>query len=222
MRKTALFISLSILIFSFASVFYFYLDLPEQIVMHWGATGQPDGFSSKNSILVLPFISLIFYIILAYVPKIDPLKENIKKFEDSYDDFILVFLLFMFYVSSLTLLWNLGLKFDMVIAIIPMFSFLFYFVGVMLDTVKRNYMIGVRTPWALASDENWERTNKMSAKVFKAVAIIILFSILVPNYSFYVLFISLTVGVAYIFIYSYLDYKKGEEGGKKKKKKDEK
>ncbi len=218
MRKTALVISCAILIFSFFLAYYFYADLPQNIATHWGVSGQPNGFSDKNMVLFLPFLSLFLFLILVYLPKIDPLRKNIDKFKESYDDFILVFLLLMFYISSLTLLWNLGLVFNMTLAIIPAMSFLFFFLGVLLSTVKRNYIIGARTPWALANDDVWDKTNKAAGKLFKGVGVITLCSILVLEYSFYILFISLIGGLIYIYVYSYLEYRKlTKEGGKKEK-----
>ena len=208
MRKTAFFISFSLLAFSFASSYYFYLDLPEKIVTHWGITGQPDGYSGKDMILLMPFLTLVMFILFVLIPKIDPLKENIEKFADAYDDFILVFLLFMFYISSLMLLWNLGLKFDMNVAIIPSFSFLFFFLGEMMNSVKRNYMIGVRTPWTLANDEVWDKTHKLASKVFKIIAIILLFSLISPIHAFPLFFGLLIIGTCYILLYSYLEYKR--------------
>jgi uncharacterized membrane protein len=218
MRKTASFIAYSILFFSFATTFYFYPNFLGVVATHWGIDGEPNGFSDKSILLFFPFLTLVLYLLLVFMPKMDPMKENIKKFEDVYDDFILVFLLFMFYVTSLTLLWNLGLVFNMNTAIIPALSFLFYFIGIMLGSIKRNYMIGVRTPWTLANDEVWEKTNKMSGNIFKGIGIISLFSLIIPNYFFYVFIGSIIIGVIYIFIYSYLEYRK-IEGIKKQKNK---
>jgi uncharacterized membrane protein len=216
MRKTAFFISLSILIISFASAFYFYPELPETIVTHWGVYGEPNGFSHKGMVLILPIISMFAFLLLLWLPKLDPLKKNIDKFADSYDDFILVFNLMMYYISSLTIIWNLGLNFNMGTAIIPAIALMFYFIGVMLSSTKRNYTIGVRTPWALENDEVWDKTNKASARVFKIVAMIALVSVLVPKLSFFMFIISLIVGLIYIFIYSYVVYRDIEKGEKNK------
>lgn len=217
MRKTAFFISLSILIISFASAFYFYPELPETIVTHWDTYGEPNGFSHKGMVLILPIISMFAFLLLLWLPKLDPLKKNIDKFADSYDDFILVFNLMMYYISSLTIMWNLGLNFNMGTAVIPAIALMFYFIGVMLSSTKRNYTIGVRTPWALESDEVWDKTNKASSGVFKIVAMIALVSILIPKFSFFIFITSLLLGVAYIFVYSYMVYKDIEKEEKNKK-----
>lgn len=218
MRKTAFFISLSILILSFGSAFYFYPDFPTKIVTHWGAHGEPNGFSDKGMVLVFPIVSLFTFLLLLWLPKLDPLKKNIDKFKNSYDDFILVFNLLMFYISSLMMVWNLGLKFDMVIAIIPAIALMFYFIGIMITSTKRNYTIGVRTPWALENDEVWDKTNKAASIMFKIVALVSLLSLLIPKYSFLIFFASLMIGVVYIFIYSYLVYRNIESDGKGLKK----
>lgn len=217
MRKTALLICSAIIVFSFASVVYFYPALPESMVTHWGISGEPDGYSGKNMAFAFPILTLFFFLLLAWVPKIDPLNENIKKFEDVYDDFLLVFSLFMFYISSLTLIWNLGVEFDMTIAIIPAMSFLFFFIGTMFSSLKRNYTIGVRTPWALSDDRVWDKTNKASGTIFKAIGILSLLTLFAPQYFFWMFLGSTMIGVLAIFIYSYVEYKNiVKDGGNKK------
>ncbi|MCK9393356.1 MAG: SdpI family protein [Candidatus Paceibacterota bacterium] len=208
MRKSAYLISLSIVILSFALAFYFYPQMPPSIATHWGIEGEVNGESKSWILFIIPALTTFFFLLLIFIPKIDPLKENIKKFKDSYDDFILVFNLFMFYVFSLTIVWNLGYYFNMTLGILPGFFVLFYSLGSLITKTKRNYTIGVRTPWALESDKIWERTSKISGKFFKIFGLSCLIFMLFPKYTFLLFFVFLIIGIIYIFLYSYLEYKK--------------
>ncbi len=102
-------------------------QMPEQMASHWNAAGQVDGYSDKNTALFLvPGMELALVLLLMGVPMIDPRKENIQKFRPLYNVFVIVVLGFMSYVHVLTLLWNLGWKFELVVWMIPAFAVLLY------------------------------------------------------------------------------------------------
>ena len=42
---------------------------------------------------------------------------------------------------------------------------LFVMLGLVMPRVRRNPWVGVRTPWTLASDENWARTHRFAVGV---------------------------------------------------------
>ncbi|MFA6251888.1 MAG: SdpI family protein [Candidatus Paceibacterota bacterium] len=208
MRKTAFFISISIIILSFAFSFYFYPQLPGTIASHWNSEGVVNGTSSSLGIFFIPILLTFLFLLLIFLPKIDPMKKNIKDFSNVYDDFILVFNLFMFYTFSLTIVWNLGYSFNMTVGIMPGLSIMFYFLGTMIPKTKRNYTIGVRTPWALESNIVWEKTSKFSGALFKFIGLLCLFLMFFPEQSFILFFTALILLVPSIFVYSYLEYKK--------------
>ena len=73
---------------------------------------------------------------------------------------------------------------------------------------KRNWFMGIRTPWTLESDKIWEKTHKLGSKLFKASAVIILVSVLLPEYMIFVFLGSLLVAAFVPVIYSYFAYQK--------------
>jgi len=136
------------------------------------------------------------------------LKKNIAKFRQHFDNFLVLISLFLFYVYGLTLAWNLGYEYNMTMAILPAMSVLIYYSGVLMEKSKRNWFIGFRNPWTLSSDKVWAKTNKMGGKLFKFVAIASLIGIAFENYYVYIFIAPLLIGVVYLTIYSYLEYKK--------------
>lgn len=208
MRKTTSLISLSIVILSFIFAFYFYPQMPQLIASHWNDQGEVNGMAEKWILFLIPAIIVFCFVLFIFIPKIEPKKENIKVFKDSYDDFILIFNLFMFYLFALTIIWNLGYSFNMTVGIMPGFSVLFYFLGILVTQTKRNYTIGIRTPWTLENDKVWENTSKVAGIFFKALGLSCLFFMIFPKYAFLLFFSFLIIGIIYIFFYSYLEYKK--------------
>ncbi|MCK9578457.1 SdpI family protein [bacterium] len=218
MRKTAYFISLSIILLSFAFAFYFYPQLPEIISSHWDSNGVVNGTLGSWSIFLIPVLLTLFFFMFLFIPKLDPMKENIKKFNDHYDDFVLIFNLFMFYTFALVVIWNMGYSFNMTVGIMPGLAILFYFIGVMITKTERNYTIGIRTPWTLENDKVWEKTSKVSGGLFKIIGLSCLFLMFFPSYSFALLFSLIMFSVVFIFVYSYLEYGKLNKESKKRTK----
>ncbi len=198
-----------IIFISFVLGIALYPALPERIATHWGANGEVNGYAPKSfGLFFMPMLSLLLVGLFLLIPKIDPMKANIEKFRAYYDSFIISFLLFLFYIHILTLAWNFGIRFNMTLAILPAISLLFYYIGIMFENAKRNWFIGIRTPWTLSSDRVWDRTHKLGASLYKAAAFTALLGILFEKYAVFFLIIPIIFVSIYLVIYSYLEYRK--------------
>jgi len=171
--------------------------------------GEVDGYISKSwASFLMPIISLVLVLLFLFIPKIDPFKENIKKFKGYFEGFIIIILLFLLYIYLLTIFWNLGFRFDMNYFMIPAFALLLYYAGILVEKAKRNWFIGIRTPWTLSSEQVWDKTHKLGAKLFKASAVIVLLGMLFVDYVFYFVIIPIIALLVFSFLYSYLEYQK--------------
>lgn len=143
-------------------------QLPEQMASHWNANDQVDGYTSKFAgVFLLPLITLGVFLLFLVIPTIDPLKANIAQFRDVFNLFIALMAAFMLYIHALTLRWNLGYTdFDMSKAMLPAMGILFFFIGYLLRKAKRNFFIGIRTPWTLSSDKVWDETHRLGSVLF--------------------------------------------------------
>jgi len=175
---------------------------------HWNASGEVDGYTGKAmGTFLLPVMGLLIFLLMAFLPKIDPLKLNYKKFQREYDSFILVMAIFLTYIYSLTIAHNLGYSFNMSQAILPIMAILFYYISILMKKSKRNWFVGIRTPWTISSDNVWDKTHKLGAKLFKVFALSFILPIFFPGSMMYIVGI-LILGIIGLFAYSYLEYKK--------------
>jgi len=202
-------LSIIMILLAFATAIYFEPLMPAKMASHWNGQGMADGYTSKAmALFFFPFFMIVLNLILRFVPKIDPQKENIKKFWDAYDSFILVFNIFMLYLYSITIIWNMGFKMNMNSVLMPAMAVLFYFCGDLIKNTKRNYTIGIKLPWTLANDKVWDKTNIVGERLFKLTALFTLIGAFFNQYSMWFMLVPLALSLIYIFIYSYREYQK--------------
>lgn len=208
MKKNNLTI-LVIILLSFIIGIYLYPQMPEKVASHWNARGQVDSYMSKFwGLFLMPLILAGLFPLFLLIPQIDPLKENIKKFRKYYDGFILIMVLFFFYIYILTILWNLDVKFNMTQLLIPAIGLLFYYAGILMKNAKRNWFIGIRTPWTLSSDRVWDKTHKIGGKLFKVAGLIALIGFFFLKHAIFFMIIPAILFSVYTIIYSYVEYQK--------------
>ena len=81
----------------------------------------------------------------------------------------------------------------------------------MIENAKRNWFIGIKTPWTLSNDKVWEKTHKIGGKLFKSVGIIAFLGILFPNYGLFFVLLPVIAVTVYTVAYSYFEHKKETE-----------
>ena len=183
-----------------------YPSLPEMAASHWNAAGQVDDYMPRFwAAFLMPLVSVGLLLLFLVIPAIDPLKANIAKFRSYYNAFITLIIVFMLFIHGVTLAWNLGYnQFNIGNAIIPAVGLIFVFAGVMMMKAKRNFFIGIRTPWTLSNDMVWDETHKLGGRLFVAAGIITLLATFLGENSFWVILpVALLAGFIPV-VYSYI------------------
>ena len=185
--------------------------LPDLMASHWDANDQVNGYMSKFSgVFMLPLITLGMFLLFLVVPNIDPLKANIAQFRDVFNLFIVLIVAFMLYIYALTLRWNLGYTdFGMSKAMLPAMGILFFFIGYMLRKAKRNFFIGIRTPWTLSSDKVWDETHRLGSVLFMISGVFAFIGSLFGGMTaFWFLFVPIIGSTLITLVYSYVLYQR--------------
>lgn len=199
-----------------------YKYLPDQVPVHWNLQGEIDNYSNKLyfMFLLVPMPLLINFLMLGFA-KIDPLQDNYKKFESTYSNFRLAMVVFFNLLIYATYAVGLGLEINMKMFILVIVGILFTLIGSALKTIKRNYFFGIRTPWALYDDSNWDYTHQVGSKVFMITGIIMaLMGVLDFNdfwtFTLFMIVILLMVLIPFAVSYKYYrDHLKPKKSGKK-------
>jgi uncharacterized membrane protein len=218
--KKILVAALALIALSFLVSLWFYGALPARVASHWNAGGAVDGYASKNvALFLMPVLSLALLGLFLVLPRIDPLKRNYAAFQRYYDAFVLLFVAFLAYLHALTLYWNLGGRFSMTVLLSPAFAALFYYCGVLVEHAKRNWFVGIRTPWTLSSDRVWARTHEIGGKLFKACGVAALFGLVFQDIAIVLVVAPVIAVAAFSVVFSYVEFKKERKEGTEGKRK---
>ena len=186
-------------------------QLPDPMASHWDASDQVNGYTSKFwGVFLMPLLTTGIFLLFLAIPQIDPLKANIAQFRDVFNLFIVLFVGFMMYIYFLILLWNVGYTgFNMSEAMLPALGILYFFIGYMLRKAKRNFFIGIRTPWTLSSDRVWEETHRVGSVLFMIAGLLAFLGSFVGGMTaFWFIIVPVMISVLITLIYSYVLYQR--------------
>jgi uncharacterized membrane protein len=184
--------------------------LPDQMASHWNANNEVDGTMPKFwGVFLMPMVSAFMFALFIVIPSIDPLKANVEKFREAFNAFILFIVIFLGYVWKLTILWNMGYTdFNMGQMMLPALGLLFMLSGVLLWKAKRNFFIGIRTPWTLSSDTVWEKTHRLGAILFFFSGVLAMFGAFLSGaIAFLLVLVPLLASSLFLVVYSYVVYR---------------
>jgi uncharacterized membrane protein len=143
---------------------------PSEIPVHWNVSGEVDRYGGKfEGLLLLPLMALGVYLLLRYLPRIDPLRANYARFSGVYTAIRVAVLLLMAAIYGVIIAWVLRKPIDMSRLMPAALGALFIFLGSVLGKVKPNWFVGIRTPWTLSSRRSWERTHRLGGWLFIAL-----------------------------------------------------
>jgi len=78
--------------------------------------------------------------------------------------------------------------------------------GNYLPKSRQNYTVGIKLPWTLHSETNWNKTHRFAGFLWVAGGLVILVSAFLPVKNIQLVVIALLVIAP--FLYSYFEYKK--------------
>jgi uncharacterized membrane protein len=188
----------------------FYPQLPGQIPIHWDIGGNANGFASKLNAMLMSISSmLLIYGIMVVTPRIDPKKENYKKFSKGFTIINLSLLLLFFAINLMIILSGLGYDTDIGIVIPLIVGALFIVLGNYMPQIKPNYFVGIKTPWTLNDEQNWKLTHRFGGKTFIISGSLFMISVLLPDkIAEIVIFPGLLIFLLLPIGYSYLLFRK--------------
>ena len=184
-----------------------YPNLPEQIPTHWNLHGEVDDYTAKPwGVAIMPLIAILVFVVMRLIPVISPKGFRTDKFMDVINVFTVALVGFMCGVAILVLFEANGTDVRINEVIFAGVGLLFVVLGNYMGKVRKNFFIGIRTPWTLASDEVWSRTHRLGGKVFILIGLFMILNSFM-RFPEHWLVATIVAGALVPVIYSYVIYR---------------
>ena len=181
-------------------------QLPEQVPIHWNANGEIDGWSSKIFFVFgMPAFMLAFQWLCTLGTGADPKKANHPEKIQQLVLWIIPVLSTV--LSVITYVVALGQQVRVEVVMPVLVGLVLAIVGNYLPKCKQNYTIGIKIPWTLNSEENWNKTHRFAGWLWTVCGIVIMLTGFVGG--FWIFFGVVLVMVVSPCIYSYILHRKG-------------
>lgn len=142
-----------------------YRQLPERIATQWDMDGQVDRWDSRLvGAFIIPLLMAVIWAVARRSPRLS-LQEEGKRFAETYELMITAMLAFLALVHLAMVGGALGWDVS-VPRVLPLgIGTLLIIMGRIMPRIRRNWIVGIRTPWTLSSDRVWERTHRVGGAV---------------------------------------------------------
>lgn len=148
-------------------------------------------------------------LLMYFLPWLSPKNFGVETFRTTYLQVMLILVCLMAYVYAVTLWSGLGHLLHVGRAVVGGVCLLFALLGNLMGKIRRNFFIGVRTPWALANERVWNATHRFAAKTFVAGGLLGL-ALTIAGVDGWPVFAVLLAGALLPAVYSLVFYKELE------------
>ncbi len=161
--------------------------LPDTMATHWGINGEPDGYSSKAfAVIGLPlFLAVLHGVciwatmsgkarvrvgaqLLNYAKAAQPISPKMAQLT------LMICPAVSLLCGGITLSHALGTPMDVSRIMALFIGALFTLVGNYLPKTRRNGVVGIKLPWTLESDDNWNRTHRFAGPLWMGCGLAVL------------------------------------------------
>ncbi len=164
---------------------FIYSGLPESVPTHFGSNGEINGWSSRQSLWLIPAsLPLGFYLLFFLLPIIDP-KQKLKSGSGKFEHIRFILVLFLTGLACFTLYISKNQSMQ------HLDKFMFAFMGLFLaalgnffPSLKANYFIGIRSPWTLENETVWKKTHQFAGKLWVAGGLLLAVLAFLPRITF--------------------------------------
>ncbi|MBO6048027.1 MAG: SdpI family protein [Erysipelotrichaceae bacterium] len=207
-KKLIIFTSLLILcpmIFGIA----IYNRLPETLPTHWNFNGQIDGYSSRRFVVyIMPLMLLAIHLVCSLVISLDPKNQNVSRKIKNLVLWIVpvvsVFVSYAIYSNAL------GKTVDITTLPFMFIGILFMIIGNYMPKTRQNYTIGIKIPWTLDNEDNWNATHRFAGKLWFVGGFIFLIASILKIVNPLIEIIFVLVIAIIPTIYSYIYYRNNQ------------
>ncbi|NLD17135.1 MAG: DUF1648 domain-containing protein [Tissierellia bacterium] len=183
----------------------FYKKMPDMIPVHWNFAGEVDRYTDKfNAYVTTPILLVLAGIFMNFMLDNDPKNKTQKNMAITIGKISIPGIIF--FIFMIQTIYGLGKEININLITNMLLGVLFIALGNYLPKAKRNYVVGIRVPWTLNSDENWNRTHRLGGIVYIIAGLMFMINVFLN--SEFLIFLIIFLFTSPI-IYSFYLYTKG-------------
>ena len=183
----------------------FYNQMPDMVATHFGFDNQPDSYSPKwLAAFLIPLVMLAANAVCWFAINAEPKQQGINK---NIKRFILWMIPILSVVVQCIIITYSVSGINLVSFVPLLIGVLFIIIGNYLPKCRHNYTMGIKLPWTLASEENWNRTHRMAGRIWIIGGVIMmLYTFIQMHYALFLTVIAIMVIIP--AVYSYVIYRR--------------
>ena len=207
-------LSILLIVAVIATAIWAYPLLPSEVPSHWGISEQVDDWTTPlGHVLMFPGMMLALYLLFLLLPHIEPRRQHFLEswgFYQMIRNFMMVFFAFMYGLTTYAAITGNAIAVGKIVPVSV--GILFIFIGNYLTQVKSNFFMGIRTPWTLDSEANWQKTHRLGAYTFAIGGVLFLLSPFMPTpYNFYVPMVGVAIAGCLPILMSFIWFKQDQK-----------
>lgn len=181
--------------------------LPDSVPIHFGPNGEADGFASRPvAVFVMPLILLAFHWICTLGTAADPKNKNING--KPLELVLWICPMISLLVNGVVYTTVLGIAINVIMVFGLFFGCLFVVIGNYMPKCRQSYTLGIKLPWTLNDEDNWNRTHRFAGRLWTVGGLMIIITAFLGDAFLYVFFGIVLLMVIIPTVYSYRLYKK--------------
>ncbi len=204
--KTLLLTSLVILLPILAGVIL-WDKLPDSVPIHFGPNGEPDDYAGRAvAVFVMPLVLLAVHWLCTLGTAADPKHKNIDG--KPFGLVLWICPMISLLVNGVVYVTTLGIAINIMMIFGLFFGCLFVVIGNYMPKCRQSYTIGIKLPWTLNDEDNWNRTHRFAGRLWTVGGLLVIVTAFLGD-AFIFVFLALVLLMVIIpTVYSYRLYKK--------------
>jgi len=188
-------------------------SVPARIPVHWNLVGQVDRYGGRfEGVLAMPLVAAAVYLLMLWLPRLDPGRANYETFAGAYATLRLAVLAVLAGIYGVVQLWAHGRAVSVATWAPLLVGALLVVVGSLLGKLRPNWFVGIRTPWTLSSKVSWTRTHRLGGWLFIGLGVLTMaMAMLGARWAFGTMLAALVAVAIGLVVYSYRVWRKDPE-----------
>jgi uncharacterized membrane protein len=166
MRNGLLLVGLGLVLAAVGISVWAYPILPAQVPTHWDLAGHVNGYSSRLvAVALVPAMAVVIGMLGIVLPAVSPRGFRFDGTATAFHEAMLATIGLLVAIHFLVLRAAITATAPSVGLIFALIGALMVVLGILIGKVPKNFFMGIRTPWTLANDEVWTRTNRLGGRL---------------------------------------------------------